>query len=141
MAEKYDNRMGRKDEQEQRQKEDEEEEEAKQEEIRARQDKARQEKTRQDETRRKNNNTGRSMTDWNESDRDSTRGWAEEVTVVSDLLLGWADGPEMVNRIVGFDAAKRLVLRSPDLLVPGASAPDLLTRLPDPAGESEAESI
>lgn len=61
--------------------------------------------------------------------------------MVSDLLLGWADGPEMVNRIVGFDAAKRLVLRSPDLLVPGASAPDLLTRLPDPAGESEAESI
>lgn len=33
----------------------------------------------------------------------------------------------MVNRIVGFDAAKRLVFGNPDLLVPGASAPNLLT--------------
>lgn len=32
----------------------------------------------------------------------------------------------MVNRIVGFDAAKRLVFGNPDLLVPGASASNLL---------------
>lgn len=29
--------------------------------------------------------------------------------VLCFLLFGWADGPEMVNRIVGFDAASEAV--------------------------------
>lgn len=63
------------------------------------------------------------MEDWNESDRlfhqnelsesgfDSGQGAGSDSP--RSLLFGWTDEPEMGNWIVGFNAAKRLVFRSP----------------------------
>lgn len=58
------------------------------------------------------------MADWNKSEIPLKRAWYYKVVgrgrdsgerVFCFLLFGWVDGPEMVNRIVGFEAASEAV--------------------------------